>query len=103
MKKTTWIILGLSVCVLVLGAALGVVLSQKKTEIIYVNEPDPYTSSFIYVKPWQRFSIRPFPRYSILYYNQLPLEKGTVVYYNKEGLWKTDSIKSIKITHYRVK
>lgn len=39
MKKTTWVIIGLSVCVVVLAAALGVVLTQKKTEIIIVKEP----------------------------------------------------------------
>ncbi len=40
MKKTTWVIIGLSVCVVVLAAALGVVLTQKKTEIIIIREPE---------------------------------------------------------------
>ena len=56
MKKTTWVIIGLSICVVVLSTALGVVLLQKKTETIIVREPDPYTSS---IKPWQ-FGLSPF-------------------------------------------
>lgn len=39
MKKTTWVIIGLSVCVVVLATALGVVLTQKRTETIIVREP----------------------------------------------------------------
>lgn len=55
MKKTTWVIIGLSLCVVVLSTALGIVLLQNKTETIIVSEPDPYTSS---IKPWQ-FSLSP--------------------------------------------
>ena len=59
MKKTTWVIIGLSICVVVLSTALGVVLLQKKTETSIVREPDTYTSSYLNIKPWQ-FSLSPF-------------------------------------------
>ena len=55
MKKTTLVIIGLSLCVVVLSTALGIVLLQNKTDTIIVSEPDPYTSS---IKPWQ-FSLSP--------------------------------------------
>jgi len=90
MKKTTWVIIGLSICVVVLSTALGVVLLQKKTETIIVREPDLYTSSNIFSEPWQKrnsFSLAPFPRNSILYYNTLDynrgsLQKGVTLYHN---------------------
>ncbi len=47
MKKTTWAIIGLSICVVVLATALGVVLFQQKTETIIVREPDFDSSSKI--------------------------------------------------------
>ena len=55
MKKTTWVIIGLSLCVVVLSTALGIVLLQNKAETIIVSAPDPYISP---IKPWQ-FSISP--------------------------------------------
>ena len=71
MKKTTWVIIGLSLTVLILATALGVVLLQKKAETIFVRVPDddlssyPYTSSYIFSfahsKPWEKFSLAPLP------------------------------------------
>lgn len=40
MKKTTWVIIGLSLCVVVLATALGVILLQNKTEPLIVSEPE---------------------------------------------------------------
>ena len=51
MKKTTWVIIGLSVCVAVLATALGVVLIQKETETITVNEPELYKRIEIFSEP----------------------------------------------------
>ncbi len=45
MKKTTWVIIGLSICVVVLAAALGLVLLQNKTEKTIVKESDLNSSS----------------------------------------------------------
>jgi len=45
MKKTTWIIIGLSVCVVVLATALGIVLLQNKAEIPGMRAPESDTSS----------------------------------------------------------
>ena len=39
MKKTTWVIIGLSVCVVVLAAALVVVLTQRQAETVITKEP----------------------------------------------------------------
>ncbi len=47
MKKTTWAIIGLSICVVVLAAALGVVLLQNKAETIFVREIEGDSSSDI--------------------------------------------------------
>ena len=89
MKKTTWIIIGLSVCVVVLAAALGVVLSQKKTETIFVREPDPYTSHFMFSKPWQEFYLSRLPKLQLNYVTRigpnitiLPAQKGVFLYHN---------------------
>ena len=65
MKKTTWVIIGLSVCVVALSIALVVVLTQKKTETTILTEPDllPYEPNNVInvevvPKPWLRaFSI----------------------------------------------
>ena len=51
MKKTTWVIIGLSVCVVVLATALGIVLMQKEAETITVNEPDFYKRFEIFSEP----------------------------------------------------
>ncbi len=47
MKKTTWVIIGLSICVVILSTALGVVLLQQKTDTILVREPDLDSSNKI--------------------------------------------------------
>lgn len=62
MKKTTWVIIGLSLCVVVLSSALGIVLIQDKPETIIVRESNPYISS---IMPWEKFSLSPriFKRY----------------------------------------
>jgi len=77
MKKTTWAIIGLSICVVVLASALGIVLLQNKTETIIVREPDAYTSSYSNIKPWQKYSLfsRPFNIYE---------RKGLAVYQNSK-------------------
>ena len=59
MKKTTWVIIGLSLCVVVLAAVVGILLFQKKTETIIIKEPDPYTSSLNSYRPWYSFSLAP--------------------------------------------
>lgn len=45
MKKTTWMIMGLSVCVAVLAAALVFVLAQISAEKIIAKEPVPLLKS----------------------------------------------------------
>jgi hypothetical protein len=65
MKKTTWVIIGLSVCVVALSIALVVVITQKKRETIiatepdlFVYEPDNVINVEVVSKPWLRtFSI----------------------------------------------
>ena len=89
MKKTTWAIIGLSVCVVVLASALGVVLLQKKTETIILSEPDTYTISFRPFKnPWQNFYIDPF-KYKDFYNSRIKVylgsehsQKGIYTYHN---------------------
>ncbi len=51
MKKTTWVTIGLSFCVVVLAAVLGIVLMQKEAETITVNEPDFYKRFEIFSEP----------------------------------------------------
>ena len=68
MKKTTWAIIGLSVCVVALSIALVVVITQKKTETIIATEPDHFMYEARNImrvmyppRPWQpssSFSIR---------------------------------------------
>ena len=91
MKKTTWVIIGLSVCVVVLATALGIVLTQKQTEIVIVREPDPFTSSsmtikpLMSVKPWHRFYLAPYnykPFYMTKPFRAHRLEGTTVVVYH---------------------
>lgn len=45
MKKTTWAIIGLSLTVLILATALGVVLFQKRTETSIVRASEDESSS----------------------------------------------------------
>ncbi|MFC2167079.1 hypothetical protein ACFLQZ_03860 [Acidobacteriota bacterium] len=75
MKRTTWVIISLSLCVVVLASALGIVLLQKKTETIIIREPNAYTSHYLNIKPWQNFSLAPRP----ISINQ---RKGLTVYHN---------------------
>lgn len=59
MKKTTWVIISLSICVVVLATALGIVLMQKEAETITVNEPDFYKRFEIFSEPLlERHSFR---------------------------------------------
>jgi hypothetical protein len=46
MKKTTWVIIGLSVCVVILATALVVVLTQRQAEAIMEIEPLLQNRSF---------------------------------------------------------
>jgi len=87
-KKTTWVIIGLSLCVVVLASALGIVLLQKKTETIIIREPDAYTSRYSIIKPWENFSLAPRP----ISINQ---RKGITVYHN-------DKVTTYVITGNRV-
>ena len=75
MKKTTWVIIGLSLCVVVLSAALGIVLLQQKTETSIVGGSATHTSSFLDIKPWENFSLsrRPIQNFE---------RKGLAVYKN---------------------
>ena len=58
MKKTTWVIIGLSVCVVVLSIALIVVITHKKTEPIISTELYDFPHRSFAPKPWlQTFSI----------------------------------------------
>jgi hypothetical protein len=60
MEPTT--IIGLSLCVVILATALGVVLTQKKTETIIVRKPDLYKSIKIFSGSWQKsYSFRIAP------------------------------------------
>ncbi len=74
-RQTTWVIIGLSICVVVLASAVGIVLLQKKTEKIIVRETDAYTSSYLNIMPWQKFSLFPRPINTFE-------RKGLAVYHN---------------------
>ncbi len=55
MKKTTWVIIGLSICVVVLASALGIVLSQNKPETIVWRDSAIHNSiSEIFSEPGQK-------------------------------------------------
>ena len=61
MKKTSWAIIGLSVCVVVLSIALAVVITQKKTETTISTELYDFSPMKFTPKPWlpsSSFSIR---------------------------------------------
>ena len=58
MKKTTWAIIGLSICVVALSIALVIVITQKKTETIVTTEPDHFRTIKAFTEPWQ--PSRPF-------------------------------------------
>ena len=75
MKKTTWVIIGLSLCVVVLASALGIVLLQKKTETSIVGGSDTYKFSFLDIKPWKNFSLSRRPIQNLE-------RKGLTVYKN---------------------
>ena len=53
MKKTTWVIIGLSVCVVALSIALVVVITQTKTTAILTDEPDNIIRVMYAPKLWQ--------------------------------------------------
>lgn len=101
MKKTTWVIIGLSICVVVLSTVLGVVLLQKKTETIIVSESGPYTSS---IKPWQ-FSLSPFrsniyaPYFNAEAYIKSHPEKVYIIPGKRKGL---KVYPNVKVTTYVV-
>ena len=46
MKKTTLVIIGLSICFVILATALGIVLTQKKTETFARIDKDFYNSIY---------------------------------------------------------
>ena len=56
MKKTTWVIISLSVCVVALSIALVVVITQKKTETTISTELYDFTFMKLAPKPWQTSS-----------------------------------------------
>jgi len=74
MKKSTWVIIGLSLCVVALSTALGVVLTQKKAE-----------TSPPFDKPWEKsFSLAitlPSPFVTKLYHYNPP-ESGILEEYS---------------------
>lgn len=51
MKKTTWIIIVLSVCVVILATSLGIVLIQQQTETLIVKELDLYKPMDFRISP----------------------------------------------------
>jgi hypothetical protein len=64
MKKTTWVIIGLSICVVALSIALVLVITHKKTESIisteadFSYEPSNIINVMVDPKPWlQTFSM----------------------------------------------
>ena len=61
MKKTTWVIIGLSVLVVALSIALVIVITQKKTETIVTTELYDFPHRSFAPKSWQpssSFSLR---------------------------------------------
>ena len=101
MKKTTWVIIGLSLCVVVLSTALGIVLLQKKTETIIVREPDAYTSSYSDIKPWQ-FSLSPFRSniYARYFNAEAYFNPGNVFIVPRKGItvYHNDKVTTYEIT-----
>lgn len=92
MKKTTWVIIGLSVCVVVLATALGIVLVQNKAEIFGLRVPEPDTSSQIssevrqmidsfYISPFRPKNAAYYP-YVETYFVSDPLKKSLIVGHN---------------------
>ena len=66
MKKTTWVIIGLSVCVAVLASALGIVLTQQQTETIMAKEPDLYKPMDFRIAPsFETIQIYYYSSYSV--------------------------------------
>lgn len=52
MKKTTWVIIGLSFCVVALSIALAVVITMKKTEPAFSTELYDFSNVRFAPKPW---------------------------------------------------
>ncbi len=93
MKKTTWVIIGLSICVVALSTALGVVLLQQKTDTILVRESKDDSSSTISEELRKRiesFNINPRRPNDAVYFNpetyiKYTSEKmGHVLYHNNQ-------------------
>ncbi len=80
MKKTTWVIIGLSVCVVALSIALVVVITQKKIEPAFSTELYDFSHMKIVPKPWleRSFSISRINAKMTGYYND--------VFYRTPGL-----------------
>ncbi|MCJ7579213.1 MAG: hypothetical protein MUP98_01615 [Candidatus Aminicenantes bacterium] len=108
MKKTTWAIIGLSICVVVLSTALGIVLLQQKTDTIIVRGPDLLTSSKIFKVPWQEtFSLAHRPLKEI--YNNGPyifyydVGPNTTVYHTGKAYGVSIGIKKNEIKKNEIK
>ena len=82
MKKTTWAIIGLSVCVVALSIALVIVITQKKTETAFSTDLYDFSNMKIIPKPWLSgsFSISSNNAKITSYYNE--------VFYKTPGLDK---------------
>ncbi len=81
MKKTTWVIIGLSLCVVVLSIALGVVLSQNKPETFAWRDSDFYNSiREIFSEPGQKRWVGGITQVDsdvVILYHYQPAESGT--------------------------
>jgi len=108
MKKTTWVIIGLSICVVVLATALGVILFQNKTETIRASQLEDDLATEISLELQTRidsFNITPIQLNVIgRYFNAEAYRKSHpgkmfIVPGNKKGL---KSYHSIKATTYSV-
>ena len=112
MKRTTWVIIGLSLCIVVLAAMVGILLFQKMTETIIIKEPDPYTSSLNSYRPWYSFSLAPHNNRNPFNYKNLYLirtfttteteQRGAFLYQKIPGIPNVVVVKG-PIKPYRLK
>ncbi len=108
MKKTTWAIIGLSICFMVLATILGIVLLQQKTDTLIVREPDHDSSSEISSELQQiieSFYISPLHSdnndYNYLanaVLKSAQLKKGNVLYHNNQ-MYGVPIVSGLKVYH----
>ena len=109
MKKTTWIIIGLSVCLLVLATTLGIIHLQKRTETIFVSESEDDSSSKIsselkqiiesfYIRPLH-FTNNDFSYLANAVMKSGQLKMGGPLYFNNQ-MYGVPIVSGITIRHY---